>query len=119
MENIFEQLSQALRPDNQFTPATAAFNFLASRMPSNFCYDPMKWEATLKRYWKEVGDEAMEGLAGFYLYAIRKIKGEKGTQAIKETFAHDLQASNDPQRQPKSISYASMWRNEAGNHFKF
>lgn len=58
------------------------------------------------------GNEAVEALAGFYLYAIRNIGGEKGSHAIATTFAHDLSGSNDKWCQPRSFPYRHVWIDE-------
>ncbi len=58
------------------------------------------------------GDDAVEALAGFYLYAIRNKKGEECSDAIRTTFAHDLNGANQPTCEPRSTDYRSLWLEE-------
>lgn len=58
------------------------------------------------------GDEAVQGLAGFYCYAIDKIGGRKGSEAIQETFRHDLYGRKEKGMLPRSADYIGFWRKE-------
>lgn len=90
----------------------AAFSFLCKRMPSDWDCPHWKYVSMLMEFQDKKGDEAIEGLAGFYLFAIRNIKGDDGSKAIHTTFAHDLNERNDAHSLPRSDSYAEVWREE-------
>lgn len=88
-----------------------ALNFLSRRNP----FDDVpqtNYAFLLMDFQNNKGDEAIEGLAGFYIYAIDNIGGMKGSQAIETTFAHDLGGAKDKWCEPKSSSYRQIWLEE-------
>lgn len=87
-----------------------AFAFLAARNPFD-SVDNMKYLTMLMDLQDAKGDEAIEGLAGFYIYAIDR-KGAKSTDAIHEVFAHDLGERNDAFSLPRSSDYVQFWQKE-------
>lgn len=93
------------------TSVKAAFEFICQRMPSNFDIHQSDYVAMLMEFQAKKGDEYIEGLAGFYLYAIRKL-GKKQSDAIYETFAHDLNGRNDKWCEPRCANYVNVWREE-------
>jgi hypothetical protein len=56
------------------------------------------------------GEEALQALAGFYLYALDNIKDYN--KAIVSTFAHDLGGRNDEWMLPRSDNYLKYWEEE-------
>lgn len=88
-----------------------ALNFLCERNP----FDDVphsQYVFSLMNFQDKKGDDALKGLAGFYLYAIRNIGGLKGSEAIATTFAHDLNGANEKFCEPKSSSYVHIWDTE-------
>ncbi len=99
--------------ENTYT--SLALNFLCRRNP--FDDTPHNdFVFSLMNYQDKKGDEAVEALAGFYLYAIRNIGGQKGSEAIATTFAHDINGANDYLLEPKSISYRDIWTKECDQY---
>ena len=91
----------------------AAFQFLAERMPSEWDIEHSQYIHILMQFQDTHGDAAVEGLAGFYLHAIRKFKGdESSSNAIASTFAHDLNGRMDQHMLPRSNSYIDVWKEE-------
>lgn len=86
-----------------------AFAFLCQRNPIDL--DHSRYVSLLMDFQDAKGDEAIEGLAGFYLYAIRNM-GEKSSRAIESTFNHDLSERNDKFCLPRSNGYVQIWRQE-------
>jgi len=89
-----------------------ALNFLCKRMPYEMDMPHEQYVYLLMDFQDKKGDNAIEGLAGFYLFAIRNIGGEKGNNAIHETFVHDLGGRNETSCLPKSDGYIQIWRDE-------
>lgn len=94
-----------------------AFNFLCDRMPTEYDLDRSQWVSVLLRYEDKKGRDAIEGLAGFYLYAIRNL-GEKQSNAIYSTFTHDLNGVDDKWCEPRSMGYIEVWREENAKYTK-
>ncbi|HEY3525883.1 MAG TPA: hypothetical protein VGK47_06785 [Nitrososphaeraceae archaeon] len=94
----------------QNTSVKAALRFLCQRMPSDLDLHHSDYVQMLMEL-QEKGEEYIEGLAGFYLYAIRNM-GERQSKAILSTFSHDLGGRKDKWCEPRSASYAEIWREE-------
>lgn len=93
------------------TSLELALNFLSNRNPfDDVCHSDYVF--SLMNFQDKKGDDAIKGLAGFYLYAIRKIGGQKGSEAIATTFAHDLNGANEKFCEPKSSGYIHVWNEE-------
>lgn len=88
-----------------------AITFLSKRNPFDDV-SPTEYSFLLMEFQENKGDEAIEGLAGFYIYAINHFRGEKQHTAIKTTFAHDLNGRNEKSCEPKTSSYRQVWLNE-------
>lgn len=93
--------------------ASLALEFLASRNP--FAEDQIQriqWVMMLMDFTDIHGEDALIGLAGFYIYAIKEIKGDKGSNAIKSTFAHDVIGRKDRHMLPRSIAFGEYFTKE-------
>lgn len=95
----------------KLTSPEAALHFLAARNPFDNVHQS-QYAAMLMNLQDKKGDEAIEALAGFYVYAIDKIGGSEGSHAIETTFAHDLAEANDEFSLPRSSSYTKFWQEE-------
>lgn len=98
----------------------AAFDFLCKRMPSEWDIMQSEYVCMLMEFQDNNGDEAIRGLAGFYLFALKKYNySEKATVAILQTFTHDLNGRNEKVNLPRSFGYAEIWdkEHEKYNHF--
>jgi hypothetical protein len=87
-----------------------AFQFLADRNP--FTIDRATWIYKLMTMEDHKGPESLEGLAGFYLFAIRMERESQGfnaQHAIRATFAHDLNDAKHTTALPRSSSYREIW----------
>lgn len=85
------------KPSNEFV-----FEFLAKRNP--LPVDQSQYVCMLMDFEELKGIDAMYGLAGFYLFAIKHYKGEEKSRAIESTFAHDLGGRKDKFMEPRSSS---------------
>lgn len=68
-----------------------------------------QWVDILMDFQEKKGDEAIEALAGAYIYAVDNLMGEKQSNAIDEFFNHDLGERNDEFSLPRSSSYREFW----------
>jgi len=99
-----------------------AIRFLSRRQPEfgPYCFEKcptVLWYKILDDFILAKGEEALQALAGFYIYAIDHIKEEnKVTNAIAETFSHDLGGMNDEWCLPRSNSYLEFWKKEMDKH---
>lgn len=67
----------------------------------------------LQSYILNKGEEALQALAGFYLYAIDKIEdAEKRSRMLTSTFAHDLGQQTDEWMLPRSSGYLDYFKEE-------
>lgn len=56
------------------------------------------------------GGEALQKLAGFYLYCVANIDdAEKQERIVRTTFAHDLGGAKDKLMCPRSDNYLKYW----------
>lgn len=90
----------------------AAFDFLSERMPEAF----KRNEVTQYQYLRLLMDfedfkgvEALEKLAGFYVYATDNMKPDEATKAINQVFSHDLYGAKDEWMLPRSDNYLKFW----------
>lgn len=88
-----------------------AFDFLAKRNP--FDLPQAEYIFQLMEFQNQKGDDAIEALAGLYLYAIDN-KGKESSRMIETTFAHDLSGRNDKWCEPRSTHYREFWLKELG-----
>lgn len=95
-----------------------AMNFLCKRKPYEWDMPQSDYVFLLMDFEDKKGSEAIEGLAGFYLFAIRKYTGEKQSLAILETFNHDIGERNDPVSLPRSTDFRNTWIEEFTNHIQ-
>lgn len=89
-----------------------AFTFLSERMPLDFNLERIDWVVLLMDFQEKKGDEALEALAGAYVWAIDNLTGGKQSSTIKNFFAHDLNGRNDEHCLPRSSSYGKFWIEE-------
>lgn len=92
------------------TSAELAMNFLCKRNPLDI--EHSNYVFLLMDFMIKKGEDAIEGLAGAYLFAIRKYKGNKQNDVILEVFNHDLGERNIPTSLPRSDGYKEIWRDE-------
>lgn len=86
-----------------------AFSFLSRRLPSDLGISQSNYTYLLMDFQDKKGDEALEALAGAYVYIIDNMAGEKQSSAILEIFRHDLGERNDEFSLPRSSSYRQFW----------
>lgn len=105
------------------TSVKSAFSFLSKRMPVDWDISQSDYVGMLMELQDNKGGESIEGLAGFYLYAIRNmdntgdIENEKSaSKAIQSTFFNDLNERNKSMMLPRSNDYIKVWREE---HLKY
>lgn len=92
--------------------AGKAFDFLADRNVFDDLHQS-DWVFNLMNFQDHKGDEALCALAGFYLYVVEKIEGEKEqTRALRSTFAHDLNGATDELLLPRSSNYLEYFTNQ-------
>lgn len=96
------------------TSINLAMNFLCKRNPFDEI-EQRHYVFMLMDFEDKKGGEALEGLAGSYLFAIRNFKGDKQHAAILETFTHDLGERHIPTSLPRSDGYKEIWRDEIKN----
>lgn len=89
--------------------ALLASTFLSTRNPFDEV-DQNKWIWLLTQYQEKFGDEGLIALAGFYIYAVQEIGGDRGSNAIQETFNHDIYGMNDKHMLPRSSSYEQFFK---------
>lgn len=102
------------------TSVKAAFHFLCQRMPSDYELTQSEYVNMLMDLLYCKGGEAIEALAGFYLFAIRNISQAEGangepskcTKSIYQTFTHDLNGRKNKFELPRSSDYLDVWRIE-------
>lgn len=75
----------------------------------------LHWVSLLMDFGDKHGEEGLQGLAGFYLWAFDNIPFEgdddtKRIRAIRSTMAHDINGMNERGMQPRSASYAEYFR---------
>lgn len=100
----------------KYTSIEAALRFLAKRNP----FDDMpqhQYVTMLMDFQDAKGDAAVEGLAGFYIYAIDNKTGEDQTYMIRSTFGHDLGGAKDEFLSPRSTSYRQFWQEEYSKYY--
>lgn len=93
-----------------------ALNFLAKRNPFSGDTSHSEYVFILMNFQDKKGDVAIESLAGFYIWAIDNLKGEKCTNAIRSTFCHDLNGATDKFLEPRSSNYHEFWMKECEKH---
>lgn len=93
-----------------FNSAKFAFEFLCKCNPLD-C-EQSTYVFMLMDFQEVQGDEAIEALAGFYVWCIDNLKGDKCTHAIVTTFTHDLNGRNDKHMLPRSSDYKKYWDEE-------
>ncbi len=95
------------------TSLEKAFTFLCKRNLLDI--DQSEYVSMLMEFQDEKGDYAIEALAGFYIWTINNVSGEKQDQALLETFTHDLIGRNDKFCLPRSNAYKEFWDKELIN----
>lgn len=91
--------------------AETAMHFLCRRNPFEDI-EQIQWVYLLMDTQDKLGDEAIIGLAGFYLWAIgvtNEGKPADSTAAIMECFSHDIGERNTKCMLPRSDSYQKFW----------
>lgn len=97
--------------DIQLTSVEAAMKFLCKRNP----FDEIEhthWVFMLLEFQEKKGDEALEALAGAYIWAIDNKKGDEQHACIMEVFVHDIGERHDEFSLPRSSSYKPIWDKE-------
>jgi hypothetical protein len=87
------------------TTTEKAFDFLCKRNPLDV--NQITYVLLLMEFQDYKGDEAIEALAGFYLYAI---ENKLPRHEIAGTFAHDLSGRKDEWCEPRSSDYRQFWK---------
>lgn len=96
----------------------SALSFILDRIQSVFDNDYRRGDylGILMEYFDIFGDDGIQALAGFYLYAIRNLdhEGEPSecTRAIMQTWGHDLKDRHERCMSPRSSDYLSVWQEE-------
>lgn len=98
------------------TQTEIAMSFLCKRNPLDI--PQSDYVFLLMDFQEKHGDHALEALAGFYIYSIEHIGGQKGSQAIDTTFAHDLGSLNQKHVLPRSSGYKQFWDEEIQKHYQ-
>lgn len=99
-----------------------AFEFLVDRNPLDDRTDritQVQYVTLLATFHHTHGDEAIEGLAGFFCYAIDNMSEEEQTRAIRNVFAHDLSGAEDKLMCPRSLGYAEVWHKEFDEKYPY
>ncbi len=90
-----------------------ALDFLAERNVLSKYMGQATYVMHLIAFIDNKGEEALQALAGFYIYCIDHITDEtKQSSALITTFAHDLLGSNIPTMLPRSSEYKEFWDKE-------
>lgn len=89
-----------------------ALDFLAERNVLNEYLNQVEYVSYLMEFMDTHGEEAIQKLAGFYIYAIEHLDQVKQDRAIVGTFAHDLGGRNDKFMLPRSDNYLKYWLEE-------
>lgn len=92
-----------------------AFDFLSTRNPLNdLDVDQARYVCWLMDYVKVQGEEALQALAGSYLWAVDNLghAPKKQDRFIRSTFAHDLGGMNERFMLPRSSEYLEVWQKE-------
>lgn len=97
--------------DIQLTSVEAAIRFLSRRNPFDHI-DQIAYAYMLMEFQDKKGDEAIEALAGAYIWAIDHYTGGKQSEMILEVFGHDLGERNNEWTLPRSSSYKQFWDKE-------
>lgn len=61
------------------------------------------------------GEDSLEALAGFHIWAQTNICEDRRKHAIKSTFAHDLNERKNKTTLPRSSEYRFVWCDLFGN----
>lgn len=97
------------------TSSEVAFLFLnnSNRRPEVFDDIDLRDYILLLMEFEDIhGPEAIEGLAGAYIYAIDNKEGEEATRMINSVFAHDIGGRKSKMMLPRSSEYVKVWREE-------
>lgn len=89
----------------------AALSFLAKRNVLSDYLHQNQYVFALREFRKKKGDEALQALAGFYLWVINHYRDNETeqTQALVSTFSHDLRGRNNEHMLPRSDNYLKFW----------
>lgn len=93
-------------------PTEEAFFFLAPKNPLLAYWPDSKYIEQLTSYKKNKGAEALQSLAGFYVWTVGNLPKEEQERALTSTFAHDLGQQNDKWMHPRSSSYLKFWKEQ-------
>ena len=91
-----------------------ALAFLSKRNVLSDYWGQNQYVASLNQFAILKGQEALQALAGFYLYCVDTFSDDekKQSQMISSTFAHDLGQMNDEWMLPRSSNYLKYWKKE-------
>lgn len=90
-----------------------ALDFLADRNPLTDKIDTrVEWVCRLMDYQEHKGEKALQAMAGFYCWMLDNKEGDKRTQGIRTTIAHDIYGMRDKWCEPRSMPYLEFWEQE-------
>jgi isocitrate dehydrogenase len=102
--------TKKLKPETE-----KALNFLSARNPLTEYWSQVTYVTRLMTYINNKGENALQALAGFYVWCLDNLEGEKISDAIASTFAHDLGQQEEKLMLPRSSSYLKFWKQELKN----
>jgi hypothetical protein len=89
-----------------------ALFFLAGRNPFRDKMEQSQYAMMLMEYIDHKGEDALQALAGFYIWCIANKKGKEFEYAVRGTFAHDLGEMSETTMLPRSTDYKQFWDEE-------